>query len=129
MIKQIIFLLVTSLVILYGLIFTFKYFGWPSMADRQNKMMRAIRTGFSSTLLVIGLMLMYFYWTAADAFWNQWTMTTIIGAFFFFVIPVFCVMTISSFVQFSVWEKTQSMMTGRLRKLVNDSAKDDHKTK
>ena len=129
MIKQTIFLIVTSLAVIYGLVFTLKYFGWPSISDRKNKIMRAIRTGFSSTVLIIGLMLMYFYWSQPEAFWSQWTVATIIGAFLFFVIPIYCAMTIGSYVQFSIWEKTQPIMTDRLRKIVEDTTKDDNKTK
>jgi len=129
MIKQIAFFFVTSLMILYGLVFTLKHFGWPSITERKNKIIRALRTGFSSTALVVSLMLMYFYWSSPDAFWSQWTLAKAIGAFFFFVIPILGVLTIASFIQFSVWEKTQFIMTSRLRKIIDDSTKDDKKVK
>ena len=129
MIKQIAFFFLTSLMIIYGLIFTLKHFGWPSITERKNKTIRALRAGFSSAGLVVGLMLMYFYWTSPEAFWSQWTLATAIGTFFFFVIPIFGVMTVASFIQFSVWEKTQSIMTVRIRKIIDDSTKGDKKVK
>ncbi len=127
MIKQTAFFFVTSLMIVYGLVFTLKYFGWPSINERKNKVTRAIRAGFSSTVLLVGLMLMYFYWTSPQVFWSQWTLATAISGLFFFAIPIFVVMTVASFIQFFAWEKTQSMMTGRLKKIISDSAKDDKK--
>jgi hypothetical protein len=115
--------------IIYGLVFTLKHFGWPSDTERKNKIIRAVRTGFSSTALGVGLMLMYFYWTSPETFWSQLTLATSIGAFFFLVIPIFGVMTVASYIQFSVWEKTQSTMTSRLKKIIDDSNKDDKKIK
>lgn len=125
MTKQIAFFLVTGSIVLYGLVFTLKHFGWPSITERKNKIIRAVRTGFSSTALAVGLMLMYFYWSSPEAFWSQWTLATAIGTFFFVVIPILGVLTIASFIQFSVWEKTQSIMTSRLRKIIDDSTKNN----
>jgi hypothetical protein len=115
--------------IIYGLVFTLRYFGWPSVAERKNKIMRAIRTGFSSTALMIGLILMYFYWSSPATFWSQWTLSTFIGAVFFFVAPIFVLMTVTSFIQFSVLEKTQLMMTDRLRKIIGNSTRDENDPK
>lgn len=129
MIRQIVFLFVTSLMIIYGVVSTLRYFGWPSASDRKNKMMRAIKTGTSSTVLMIGLMLVYFYWASPETFWNQWTFATFLAAVLFFVIPVFGLMTVTSYVQFSVLEKTQSIMTNRLRKIVGDSSKEEKRIK
>jgi hypothetical protein len=92
-------------------------------------MVRAIKTGTSSTVLMIGLMLVYFYWASPETFWNQWTFATFLAAVLFFVIPVFGLMTVTSYVQFSVLEKTQSVMTNRLRKIVGDSSKEEKRIK
>ena len=129
MIKQTIFLFVITIMIIYGLVFTLKYFGWPSIAERENRFIRSLKTGLSSTILVIGLMLIYSYSSSAETFWSQWTIRTFIGAVLFFVIPIFGILTAGSFVQFSVLEKTQSIMSERLRKIVSDSTKDDKKPK
>jgi len=115
--------------VIYGLVFTIKHFGWPSVRERKNKVLRAIRTGLSSTILVVGVMLLYFYWNSAEVFWSQWTLATTVSAFFFFVLPILGVMIVAAYIQFSVWEKTQSIMTDRLRRIVSDSSQDDKRTK
>jgi hypothetical protein len=94
-----------------------KYFGWPSMAERKNKTVRSLRTGLSSSALVLGLFLFYFYWTSPGSFFNQWTINTTIGGFIFCAVPLFLVLTVFSFVQFSALEKMQSGMTTKLGKI------------
>src|SRR5687768_14212200 len=101
MIRQVAFLIMTSSMIIYGLLYTIKCFGWPSAIERKNKVLRAVRTGFSSTLLSVGLLLMHFYWISPETLWRQWTVSTIIGLMFFVVIPLFFIMIIASFIQFS----------------------------
>src|SRR5688572_400635 len=125
MIRQVAFLIITSSMIIYGLLYTIKWVGWPSAIERKNKVLRAVRTGFSSTLLSISLLLMYLYWTSPETFWRQWTVSTIIGSMFFVVIPLFFIMIIASFIRFSSWERMESMMTNRLRKIVESKTKND----
>lgn len=127
MIRQTLFLLVMMLMMIYGLVFTLRYFGWPTIAERKNRIGRAIKTGFSSTVLAVGLILVYFYWSSPETFWNQWTPATFIGAVLFFVIPIFGLMTVTSFIQFAMLDKTRSLMTNRLRKITAKSANDNEK--
>jgi hypothetical protein len=127
MIRPMTFLVLTSLAAICGLVFTLKYFGWPSVAERKNKVVRAIKAGFSTTVFTISLIFMYFYWTTPGEFFNQWTLVTVLGALFFLVIPIFFLITIGAFIQFSVWEKTNSIMMDKLKKIVDDSRKESNK--
>lgn len=126
MTNQTIFLLAAVSMILYGSIFTMKYFGWPSENERKNKLIRSLRTGLSSTALLVGSFLLYFYWTSPEEFSNQWTTNTIIGGFLFCIAPMLVVLTIFSFVQFSALEKMQSGLTTRLREMKDESTADEN---
>lgn len=123
---QTVFLLAVVSMILYGSIFTMKYFGWPSETERKNKLIRSFRTGLSSTALVIGIFLLYFYWTSPEMFFNQLTTNTMIGGFLFCIAPMLVVLTIFSFVQFSALEKMQSGLTTRLREMKDESTADEN---
>jgi hypothetical protein len=124
MTNQTIFLLAAISMILYGSIFTMKYFGWPSENERKNKLIRSLRTGLSSTALLVGSFLLYFYWTSPEEFSNQWTTNTIIGGFLFCIAPMLAVLTVFSFIQFSALEKMQSGFTTRLREIKDESTAD-----
>jgi uncharacterized membrane protein len=122
MIQQAIIFLVAGAMTIYGVVFTFKYSGWPSAMERQNKALRAVKTGFSSTVMVVGLLLLYFDRTAPETFLTQWTFSSIAGAILL-VIPLFLIMTAGSFVQFSSWKETR--MTNQLRKMMRHSTKNN----
>ncbi len=127
MIKETAFLFVTGLMVIYGLVFTFKHSGWPSIAERQNKIIRAIKTGFSGTIFLVGFMLIYFYWTSPKTIFDQWTLANTLGSFICVVIPLLATLIAGSFVQFSAWEKTQFIMANRLRKIINNSTREHKK--
>jgi hypothetical protein len=124
MIKQAIFFLVAGAMTIYGLVFTFKYSGWPSATERQNKVLRAIKAGFSSTVMAVGLLLLYFDWTSPETFLTQWTFSSIVGAIII-VIPLFLIMTVGSFVPFSSWEWTEIGVANWLRKIIDRKRKND----
>ena len=103
---------------LVGAFITTKVGGWPSEAEKKNKGVRALKTSLGGTMLGISLVLLIFYHTSPNTFWSQWSLLSVIGSIFNCVLPVFVLLTIGAYIQYTAWEKTESLMTKQLDKIV-----------
>src|SRR5512138_2655644 len=102
MIKQTLFFLVIGSMIIGGLLFNGKYLKYPSALERKNKVLRAVKTGLSNTVLGVGLLLLSLYWESRETFWTQWTFSSIrVGILL--TIALFLIMTIGTLIQFYSW--------------------------
>jgi hypothetical protein len=101
-----------------GAFITSKAAGWPSESEKKNKGVRALKTSLGGTMLGIGLVLLIFYHTSPNTFWSQWSFLSVIGSILNCVLPVFVLLTIGAYIQHTAWEKTESLMTKQLDKIV-----------
>jgi hypothetical protein len=116
--RQFMFFSIVGLMILFGILITLRQFGWPSDAERKNKIKRSLKSGFGGMMLGIGLILLVFYWTSPETFWVELSFTSVISLVFFFVIPVFVLLVIASYLQYSALERLESRWKSRLKQII-----------
>lgn len=118
MMNNIIPYIIFSVPALVGAFITSKAAGWPSEAEKKNKGVRAVKTSLGGTMLVMGLVLLMFYHISPDTFWSEWSLLAVIGSIFNCLLPAFVLFTIGAYIQYTAWEKTESLMIKQLHKIV-----------
>jgi len=116
--KEIVLYILLGAIVILGVVIIFKEVGWPSEEEQKNKGGRSIKAGFGGTMLCIGMLLFIFYRTSPNTFWDKWSFLSIIGFVFYFMVPLFVILTIGSYIQFSSWEKIQPLMNKELQRIV-----------
>ena len=119
--------MIFSVPVLVGALIMSKPAGWPSEAEKKNKGLRALKTSLGGTMFVIGLALLFFYHISPDTFLSEWSWLAVIGSIFNCVLPAFVLFTIAAYVQYTTWEKTESLMTRQLDKILKSET--DRKNK
>jgi hypothetical protein len=99
--RQFMLFSIVGLMILFGILISFKQFGWPSDAERKNKIKRSLKSGFGVLMLGIGLILLVLYWTSPETFWTEFSFASVIGLIFFIVVPLFVLLVMH--LTFTIW--------------------------
>lgn len=118
MLNNIIPYIIFSVPVVVGALIMSKSSGWPSAAEKKNKGLRALKTSLGGTMFGIGLALLFFYHISPATFWSQWSLLAVIGSIFNCVLPIFVLLTIGAYIQYTAWEKTESLMTRQLDKIL-----------
>ena len=119
--------IIFSVPALVGAFMTIKVGGWPSEAEKRNKGLRSIKTSLGGTMMVIGLWLLMFYHMSPDTLLREWSLLAVIGSIFYFVLPIFVLLTIGAYIQYTAWEKTESLMTRQLDKILKSETERKNK--
>jgi len=112
---------------LVGAFMTIKVGGWPSEAEKRNKGLRSIKASLGGTMMVIGLALLFFYHTSPDTFLSEWSLLAVIGSIFNCGLPMFVLLAIGAYIQFTTWEKTEPLMTRQLDKILKSETERKNK--
>ena len=111
------FLLILGILVLTGLVITLRTGGWPTEIEKTNHIMRAVKSAFGGVLLGVGTILFLFYRTSPNEFWKEWAVINSLTFIFCFAMPIFGLLVIGFFVQYSTWGKTESFLKDRLRNI------------